>query len=141
MNMADLYINEKEASDFGVHMGEGFLSALDTPASLKEFIENESRLEDGKRIIVHEIRRASRELTLKFVITGKSTAEFTQNKQRLMEELDKGVVEIQVPALGGQVYNLIYRGQSIQYGLSRSRKTATLSARFEEPNPTDRKIK
>ena len=55
-----------------------------------------------------------------------------------MEELDKGVVEIQVPALGGQVYNLIYRGQSIQYGLSRSRKTATLSARFEEPNPTDR---
>ena len=58
-----------------------------------------------------------------------------------MEELDKGVVEIQVPALGGQVYNLIYRGQSIQYGLSRSRKTATLSARFEEPNPTERTSK
>ena len=75
---------------------------------------------------------------MKFVITGKSTAEFSKNKQRLMEELDKGVVEIQVPALGGQVYNLIYRGQSIQYGLSRSRKTATLSARFKEPNPTDR---
>ena len=138
MNMADLYINEKEASDFGVHMGEGFLSALDTPASLKEFIENESRLEDGKRIIVHEICRASRELTLKFVITGKSTSEFTTNKAKLMAELEKGVVEIQVPALGGQVYNLIYRGQNIQYGLSRSRKVATLSARFEEPNPTDR---
>ena len=88
--------------------------------------------------IAHEIRRASRVLTLKFVITGKSTAEFSKNKQRFMEELDKGVVEIQVPALGGQVYNLIYRGQSIQYGRSRSRKTATLSARFEEPNPTDR---
>lgn len=136
--MANLHINGKIADEFGVHMGEGFLSALDTPASLKEFVTNESRMEDGSRIIVHDLHRASRELTLKFVITGKTSSDFLNNKEKLLAELEKGVVKIQVPALGNQVYNLIYRGQNVQYGLSRSRRVATLSARFEEPNPTNR---
>ena len=46
----ELKINKYSVYDtFGVRMGDGFLDALTEPLTLKENIENESRLEHGKR--------------------------------------------------------------------------------------------
>ena len=45
---------------------------------------------------------------------------------------------IRVPALGSEVYHLVYTGKSASYALSLSRRFGRLSAKFTEPNPTDR---
>ena len=51
--MTDLLINNKNAYiTWGVRMGDGFLDTIGAPAPMKEFIENKSRLEHGKRVIV-----------------------------------------------------------------------------------------
>lgn len=46
--MIEMLINKQDASTFGVRMGDGFLDAICSPLPLKEFVENTSRLEDGK---------------------------------------------------------------------------------------------
>ena len=47
-----LYINEKDAwTTWGVRMDDGFLDAIDAPLPMKDYIENESRLEHGKHMI------------------------------------------------------------------------------------------
>lgn len=79
----ELKINKYSVYDtFGVRMGDGFLDALTEPLTLKENIENESRLEHGKRIIVDANPKiASRELLLDFTITGSSKEDFLQKKK------------------------------------------------------------
>lgn len=48
----DLFINGKDAwSTWGVRMGDSFLDAIDGFNQMKDYIEDESRLEHGKRII------------------------------------------------------------------------------------------
>lgn len=48
--MAELIINNKDAlKEWGVRMGNSFFDVLGAPVSLKEFIENKSRLEHGKK--------------------------------------------------------------------------------------------
>ena len=46
----DLFINGKDAwGTWGVRMGDGFLDAIDGFNEMKDYIEDESRLEHGKR--------------------------------------------------------------------------------------------
>ena len=67
----DLFINGKDAwSTWGVRMGDGFLDAIDGFNQMKDYIEDESRLEHGKRIITENAKVASREITLQFTIEG-----------------------------------------------------------------------
>lgn len=45
----DLIINGKDAFiTWGVRMGDGFLDAIDGFNEMKDYIENESRIEHGK---------------------------------------------------------------------------------------------
>jgi hypothetical protein len=47
----EFYINDKDAyTTWGISMDTSSLSALMTPPPMKEFIENKSRLENGKRV-------------------------------------------------------------------------------------------
>ena len=65
----ELYINGKDAwVTWGVNMGDGFLDALDAPLQMKDYIEDESRLEHGKRMITANAKVDSREITLGFTI-------------------------------------------------------------------------
>ena len=55
----------------GVYVwGEGFLDSIDAPVPMKDYIENESRLEHGKRIITENAKVDSRNFTLEFTIMG-----------------------------------------------------------------------
>lgn len=135
----ELYINGKDAwTEWGVNMGEGFLDAIDGFAPMKDYIENDSRLEHGKRVLVVDPKVASREVTLHFTIRGMSQTDFRAKRIAFEEELRKGRVEVKVPELGEQVYHLIYLGKSVTYGLNISRTFSTLSAKFDEPNPMER---
>lgn len=50
--LGDLFINSNDAwGTYRVAMGESFIQNLLTPAGNKDFIESESRLENGKMVI------------------------------------------------------------------------------------------
>lgn len=135
----DLLINGKDAfSTWGVRMGDGFLDAIDGFNEMKDYIENESRLEHGKRVITDNAKVDSREITLQFTIEGSSESDYRSKKKAFQTELEKGAVNIKVPVLGNEVYKLVYLGKSISYGLSLDRCFGKVSSRFEEPNPMDR---
>lgn len=135
----DLIINGKDAfSTWGVRMGDGFLDAIDGFNQMKDYIENESRLEHGKRVITDNAKVDSREITLQFTIEGDSESDYRTKKKAFQTELEKGAVSIKVPVLGSEVYKLVYLGKSVSYGLSFDRRFGKVSSKFEEPNPADR---
>lgn len=134
-----LFINGKDAFiTWGVRMGSGFLDALDGFLPMKEYIENDSRLEHGKRVITTNAKVASRDITLEFTITGSSETDYRTKKKAFQAELQAGAFTLKVPALGSEVYHLVYTGKSISYGLSLSRSFGRISAKFTEPNPMNR---
>lgn len=135
----DLFINGKDALEtWGVRMGDGFLDAIDGFNEMKDYIENESRLEHGKRVITDNAKVDSREITLQFTIEGSSESDYRSKKKSFQTELEKGAVNIKVPVLGNEVYKLVYLGKSVSYGLSLDRCFGKVSSKFEEPNPMDR---
>lgn len=135
----DLLINGKDAYTFlGVRMGEGFLDVLGASSPMKEFIENKSRLEHGKRVIINDPKIDEREITLSFTIEGNSQSDYQAKKIAFFEELYKGVVDIQVPANSNEIYHLIYLGKSVAYAQSLDQTFGKISAKFNEPNPANR---
>lgn len=135
----ELYINGKDAwTTWGVNMGEGFIDALDAPLPMKDYIEDESRLEHGKRVITDNARVGSRDITLGFTITGTSESDYRTKKSAFQTELQKGGFTVRIPALGTQVYKMLYTGKSISYGLSLNRSFGHFTMKATEPNPMDR---
>lgn len=137
--MSDLLINTQDAyTTWGVRMGEGFLDVLGASSPMKEFIENKSRLEHGKRVIINDPKIDEREITLPFTIEGNSQSDYQAKKKAFFEELYKGVVDIQVPANSNEIYHLIYLGKSVAYAQSLDHTFGKISAKFNEPNPANR---
>ena len=137
--MSDLLINTQAAyTTWGVRMGEGFLDVLGASSPMKEFIENKSRLEHGKRVIINDPKIDEREITLSFTIEGNSQSDYQAKKKAFFEELYKGVVDIQVPANSNEIYHLIYLGKSVAYAQSLDQTFGKISAKFNEPNPANR---
>lgn len=135
----DLIINGQDAwSTWGVRMGDGFLDTIDGFNEMKEYIENESRMEHGKRIITGNAKVASRQITLQFTIEGDSESDYRTKKKSFQSELEKGTINIKIPALGNEVYKLVYFGKSVSYALSSDRCFGKVSSKFEEPNPMNR---
>lgn len=135
----DLFINGMDTwVMWGVSMGDGFIDAIDGFNEMKDYIEDESRLEHGKRVITDNAKVASREITLQFTIEGNSQSDYRAKKKSFQTELEKGMVTIKIPLLGSEVYKLVYLGKSVSYGLSLDRCFGKVSSRFEEPNPMDR---
>ena len=137
--MSDLLINTQDAyTTWGVRMGEGFLDVLGASSPMKEFIENKSWLEHGKRVIINDPKIDEREITLSFTIEGNSQSDYQAKKKAFFEELYKGVVDIQVPANSNEIYHLIYLGKSVAYAQSLDHTFGKISAKFNEPNPANR---
>ena len=135
----ELFINGKDAwTTWGVNIGEGFVDAIDSPLPMKDYIENESRLEHGKRIITSIAKVDSRELTLGFTIMGTSESDYRAKKKAFQTELQAGAFTVRIPALGEETYHLVYTGKSISYGLSPGRKFGHFTMKATEPNPTNR---
>lgn len=135
----ELLINGKDAyTTWGVSMGDNFLDNIEAPASVKEYISNESRIENGKRVITDAslIKLASRDVTLQFHICGDFQDDYLNNKRAFQQELYKGVMDIQIPSRGSEIYHLLYQGKQVSY--SQSFTEGKLSAKFEEPNPANR---
>ena len=135
--LGDLYINSQDAwSTWKVAMGDGFIENLLLPAGTKDFIENESRLENGKRVIYNDPKVASREVTLTFNIHGDTTSEYLANYKAFVSALQAGKVTVRVPAVG-MTFTLVYK-KSTSFNIGRARVDSSLAVTFEEPDPTAR---
>ncbi len=139
MPKGELYINDKDAyTTWGISMDTTSLSSLMTPAPMKEFIENESRIEHGKRVIISNPKLSERSLTITFNLTAKDEAQFFSRYASFCEELAKGVLNIKTSYQPNVVYKTIYLScnQFSQF----MRGLAKFSLRLNEPNPTDRDV-
>lgn len=137
--MADLLINGRDAyAVWGVRMGDNFLDVVGSSVPIKELIENKSRVEHGKRVIINNPKLDERELTLTFTIEGSSQSDYQVKKTSFFEELYKGVIAVQIPANSSDIYHLIYLGKSVTYAQSLDRTFGRISAKFCEPNPAVR---
>ena len=135
----DLIINGQDAyTTWGVSMGDNFIDNIEALASLKDHITKESRMEHGKRVITAPsvMKVASRDVTLQFHIFGNTTEAYMANKKAFQAVLYSGVVNIQIPSRGDEVYHLLYQGKQVSF--SQSACDGKLSAKFEEPNPMNR---
>lgn len=135
--LGDLYINGNDAwGMYRVAMGEGFIQTLLTPAGNKDFIENESRLENGKRVVFNNPKVASRDLTLTFNIHGDTQEEYMLNYKAFVAVLQQGKVVLRVLDLD-MTFTLVHK-RSSSFALDRNRLNSRLSVKFEEPDPTSR---
>lgn len=90
MASREFYINGKDCyTTWGISMDTSSLSSLMTPPPLKEFIENKSRLEHGKRVLSSNPKINERNITLTFNLTAKrkknsfqDTTTFVKNWQQ-----------------------------------------------------------
>ena len=133
----EFYINDKDAyTTWGISMDTSSLSALMTPPPMKEFIENKSRLENGKRVITSDSKIDERNITLTFNLTAKSEDRFFVRYNSFCEELATGVLHIRSKYQPDVVYKTIYLSctQFTQF----MRGIASFSLKLVEPNPADR---
>ena len=133
----EFYINDKDAyTTWGISMDTSSLSALMTPPPMKEFIENKSRLENGKRVITSDSKIDERNITLTFNLTAKSEDQFFVRYNSFCEELATGVLHIRSKYQPNVVHKTIYLScnQFTQF----MRGIASFSLKLVEPNPADR---
>lgn len=133
----DLFINSKDAYEtWGVNMGDDFLESLLTPSPMKAYIENKSRLENGKQVDTTNAKVDERDVQVVITLEGSSQADYLSKYESFVTELYKGLILMKVPALK-KVYRLTYDSSPIKmgnYGLSFGKFTL----KFNEPNPANR---
>lgn len=136
----ELLINGKDAyGTWGVRIGEGFLDTLFEPLQFKDFVENESRMQNGKRLSPDNRRFQSRELTLVFTVQGNGRVDFQKKKNAFFTELYAGEMELSIPPVSDEVFRLTYTGNGISYKMNTKRTFCQISAKFIEQNPCNRK--
>lgn len=120
---------------FGLSISDGALSALLSPAPMKTYPSNKSRLESGTRYIKVNPKVDERTITLPFHIIAASVNDFVSKYDALMALLRSGEVRIKTSFQSGVIYKLLFQSiTSFNYldGM------ALFQAKFIEPNPTDR---
>lgn len=118
-------------------MDSSSLSALMTPAPLKDFVSNESRLDHGRQYIATHPRLKERELTLRLNLHALTTELFYARYAAFCKDvLATGTVNISTRYQEGTVYRCLYQSCT-QYTQYRG-KVAKFALRLMEPDPTDR---
>lgn len=135
-------INGKDAkSTWGIVFDSSSVSALMTPASMKDYIENSSRTEHGKRVVTNpSIAKVDyRSLTITFALCANTEDDFFTKYESFCAEIQKtGELNIILSIQPSVVYKLIYKSctQFTQY----NNKLAKFGLKCEEPNPQDRSL-
>ena len=133
----ELFINGEDAYlQWGISMDDTSLSELMTPPANKAFIENESRLQHGKRVVVANPKLDQRNLTLQINLTAPTEEQFFVRYSNFCKELATGVLHLKTKYQPGVVYKTIYLscGQFSQF----MRGIGKFSLKLNEPNPNDR---
>lgn len=121
--------------DYGILLVKGAYEALLAPVAMKEYPKNESRLEDGVRIITTLPKKQSRNVTLKIVIDAKNEESYFKPLDSFINFISSGIFLLKVPTIKKGFY-FVYSGCE-QFKNSRQ-KIATFELKLIEPNPENR---
>jgi len=134
----DLTINGKDAFDtWGVSFEDGALATLMTPPAAKSYIENTSRLEDGKRIVVYNPRYDSRDITLEMHLVANDKSDFLAKYSNFCNDvLKQGYLTIKTVYQPDVVYHCVYVSCSQYSQLING--IAKFSLKLTEANPANR---
>lgn len=139
--IGQLYINGIDAyKRYGITLQDGAASILLTPPAKKDYIGNDSRLEDGKRYFEHITPYAAENtMTLPFNLTARNEAEFlTRYSKFCAEVLSEGAFEMQYSLLPNMTFRLLYVSCTQYTALLRG--MAKFSLKVIEPNPNNREV-
>lgn len=135
-------INGKDAKKtWGIVFDSSSVSSLMTPAAMKDYIENSSRSEHGKRLITNSTlaKVDSRSVTLTFSMYANAEDAFFTKYAAFCNEIQKtGEIKIVLSVQPTVAYKLLYKSctQFTQY----NNRLAKFSLKCEEPNPKDRTV-
>ena len=137
MPKGELFINGVDAyTEYGISMDSSVLSALMTPSPNKEYIENKSRQEHGKRVVNVSPKIDERDLSLSLHIKASSKDDFMEKYGKFCLVLANGKLDIKTRFQPNVVYrtNYISCTQFSEYRLGLAKFTLKLN----EPNPANR---
>lgn len=142
MPKGELYIKDVNSSwvdaytTWGISFEETAISALMTPAPNKDYIENESRLEHGKRIDTSNAKKDSKDLSLEIHLSANSKDDFFSKYYAFCKVLAKGKLLLKVSHIPNVVFKTVYKScsQFKEYNMG----LAKFQLKLEEPNPDDR---
>lgn len=138
MILDKVYINGQDIlSTWNAFMLDTSYNSLLTPVNPKSNIENKNRKEHGKRVLIGDLKLDESTIQLLFHLQGSSMSDYLQKKQSFENELRSGEVLLAVQSLK-TAYKLCspeFLDVSTGIGI----REGTISVRFTEPNPDDRK--
>lgn len=139
----ELTINGYDAyTMWGVSMGKDFVQTIDAPAPLKEFPSNESREHSGKQYVIPTAMGKpilqEREFALEFIIQAPTADEYKRRKDAFMAILQGARLDVKTAAYPSVTYHILYTGKNMIYSLNTARTIGTLTAKFIEPDPSNR---
>ena len=136
-------INEGDSSYvdldiFGITLIKGWREALLTPAPVKDYVTNDSRLEHGQSVIATPkyAKKDKRDVSISFFLEGKTEEEYLQRYENFLNKIAySGEFCLKVPQLK-RIFKLVYSqcSQFGDYGLKRGKFVLKLT----EYNPDDR---
>ena len=137
MRVGELKINGKDAATtWGAFMSDGSLSALMTPAPMKDYIENSSRAAHGKELLVSSAKVDARDLSLTIYIKAANRQQFFARYLAFVEELQGGTFVIETMYQPGVFYRCVYRSCT-QFGQYNG-QLGKYTLKITEPNPKNR---
>lgn len=133
----ELYINGRDAYEtWGVGLEDHAISALMTPAPQKDLINNKSRLEAGKRVVITNPQQDERDITLELHLIAETRDEFFEKYNSFCQELAKGRLVLKTKWTGDTQYKTDYKSceqfAAYQFGIGK------FTLKLNEPNPADR---
>jgi len=130
------YINDQDIwTKWGARLQRGAYEALLTPAPLKGYVENKSRMINGTQVLVNNPRVEERSVTFTITIQGRTESEYLQRYHSFVEALQSGWIQLKIPALKLQ-FNLLY-DSCTKFG-NHGLRYGKFSLRLREPDPTNR---
>lgn len=130
INGIDIY------KEYGAFFDSSAFSALLTPPAMKDRLQYNSRLQNGKQVDTTHNRIADRDLTLTLSLTARNEAQFIDRYAAFCELLKSGTLNISTNIYSDVVYrcNYISCTQFTQFYT----QMAKFSLKLNEPNPNDR---
>lgn len=123
---------------FGITLVRGWREALLTPAPVKSYVTNNSRLEHGQSVIATSkyAKKDKRDVSISFFLEGNSQEDYLKKYESFLDKIAySGQFCLKVPCLR-RVFKLVYSqcSQFGDYGLKKGKFTI----KFTESNPNNR---
>lgn len=123
---------------YGVTLTRGWREALLKPAAVKDYSKNDSRLEDGIRIIAKKeyAKKKERDIQLSFLLEAENETQYLANYEKFLNDIAySGMIYLKVPVMN-KVFKVVYTDcqKFGDFGFEKGNFTLKLT----EPNPADR---